>query len=205
MVTVRDDGILAVIAPLAAVCRVEVAVLVDVASGMTLDAWVGGHDEGDPEVLGAAHADVVRALIATGAPADEFVLRQGGRHHLVRFIADPSGGMLALAAVVRGPFWAVRWALKRLREVPDGCLTAGPLPAWQEGWGDPSPAGRHRAGAGAGLVPALAHIDPGWAGDPVRLPGERAVQAFPSRSSPAPPSALPPTSSHRGRGPTPFT
>ena len=200
MVTVRDDGILAVIAPVAAVCRVEAAVLADVASGMTLDVWVGAQ-EGDPEVLAAAHADVVRALIATGAPEDEFVLHQGGRHHLVRFVADPSGGMMVVAVVVHGPFWAVRRALKRLREVPAGCLTAGPRPAYEEGWGDRSPAGRHRAGGA--LVPALVRIDPSWAATPARPPGERPAQALPPRSSPAPPSALPPTGACRG--PAPFT
>jgi hypothetical protein len=198
VVTVRDDGLRTVVAPLAAVCRVEVAVLVDVASGMTLDTWLGGHIEGDPEVLGAAHADVVRALIATGEPADEYVLHQGDRHHLVRFVADPSGGMLALAAVVGGSPWAVRRALKRLREVPGECLTAGPLPAGQDGWGDPSPAGRHRAGAGP--VPAPVRFEPGGKLNQVRVRGERAARALPSHSSPAPPSALPPA-----RGPAPFT
>lgn len=190
MVTVRDDGILAALAPVIAGCGVEVAVLVDVDSGMLLDAWSPG---GDPEALGAAHADVVRALIAAGTPAGELVLTQDGcRHHLVRCLADPVGGRLALAAVVRGSSWVVRRTLKRLREVPDGCLMAGPLPlpAGQGGWGDPPP-GPHPL-PDSGRTPAIAQIDPSWTLRPARPIGHRASLEVASRRSPAPPSAIPP-------------
>jgi hypothetical protein len=193
MLTVRDDGILAVIAPIVAACRVEVAVLVDVGSGMALDTWVRGDDQGDQEALGAAQADVVRALVALGTPSAEFVLSQHGcRHHVVRSVVDPCGGRLALAVVVGGSARAARRALRRIRELPAGCLTAGPLPlpAGQTAREDPPPAGRHRAEGGR--LPALAQIDTGWVVPPVRLAGRRAERVVAPRRGPAPPSALPP-------------
>ena len=76
-VNVRDDGLPAVLGPLITAGGVELAVLVDVDSGMVLDAWAqGGEAEtSDAEALGARHADVVRALFAlAGAPPAELGL-----------------------------------------------------------------------------------------------------------------------------------
>jgi hypothetical protein len=177
-----------------AVCQVEVAVLVDVGSGMTLDAWAGGDGgRSDPELLGAAHADVVRALVVAGAPSGELVLSQVGlRHHVIRCVADPCGGRLALGVVVRGSPRVVRRALNRLREIPDEWLTAGPgrLSPHRVDRGEPPPAARH--GADAGRMPAFAQIDSGWVISPVKSAGLRAAPVVTPRSSPAPPSALPP-------------
>jgi hypothetical protein len=247
-VNVRDDGLLAVLGPLVTVAGVERAVLLDVDSGMVLDAWVcgeapvgsapgsgagsasdggpvgqpgpgtassggsagngdtapgggawpgvgalwrslrgvfdrppdpavdgggtstgtgGGGDgldrgdgrvggasggltgggsgeeavSGDVEAFGARHADLVRALLALpGSPPGELTLVVDDRHHLVRCVADPAGGRLALAVVVAGTPWAVRRVRRHLRQLPDAGLTTGPwLLTWAVG---PPPAPR---------------------------------------------------------------
>ena len=133
-VNVRDDGLPAVLGPLITAGGVELAVLVDVDSGMVLDAWAhGGEAEtSDAEALGARHADVVRALFAlAGAPPAELGLTVDGRHHLVRCVADPAGGRLALAVVVSGTPWVVRRVRRHLRQLPDAGLTTGP---WILSW-----------------------------------------------------------------------
>lgn len=86
----------------------------------------------DPETLGALHADVVRALLAlAGSPPGELSLVVDGRHHLVRCVADPAGGRLALAVVVTGSQWVVRRVRRHLRQLPDAGLTTGP---WILSW-----------------------------------------------------------------------
>jgi hypothetical protein len=180
-VNVRDDGLTAVLGPLVTVGGVERAVLLDVDSGMVLDAWacgeapgdaesagsaetvpgggarpgigslwrslvaadrpagVGGDaaeaPSGDVEAFGARHADLVRALLALpGSPPAELSLVVDDRHHLLRCVADPAGGRLALAVVVVGSPWVVRRVRRHLRQLPDAGLTTGPwLLTWAVG------------------------------------------------------------------------
>jgi len=229
-VNVRDDGLTAVLGPLTTVGGVERAVLLDVDSGMVLDAWARGeasssegavpgtgsrdHDPasgsgsaqsdetvpdgamfgagsapglgpepvgasfgsgsvrsaetvpggvarpgfgslwrsllgdhpadpdvdrtktpGDVEAFGARHADLVRALLALpGSPPAELSLVVDDRHHLLRCVADPAGGRLALAVVVAGSPWVVRRVRRHLRQLPDAGLTTGPwLLTWAVG------------------------------------------------------------------------
>jgi hypothetical protein len=201
-VNVRDDGLPAVLGSLVNEGGVERAVLLDVDSGMVLDAWARGEgvapdaaaaggganpDAGgdtvpgggravvdgasfgggaaavvgswfgagaaldggaalgagagpaDVEALGARHADLVRALFAlAGTPPAELSLAVDDRHHLVRCVADPAGGRLALAVVVAGSSWVVRRVRRHLRQLPDAGLTTGPwILSWAMG---PSPA-----------------------------------------------------------------
>ncbi len=133
-VNVRDDGLTAVLGPLATAGGVEFAVLLDVDSGMVLDAWARGGEAETPdaESLGARHADIVRALLAfPGSPPAELALTVDNRHHLVRCVADPAGGRLALAVVVNGTPWVVRRVRRHLRQLPDAGLTTGP---WILSW-----------------------------------------------------------------------
>jgi len=70
-VNVRDDGLPAVLGPLITAGGIELAVLLEVDSGMVLDAWAqdGEAATSDAEALGARHADVLGALLAMpGAP-----------------------------------------------------------------------------------------------------------------------------------------
>jgi len=133
-VNVRDDGLPAVLGPLITAGGIELAVLLEVDSGMVLDAWAQGGEAApsDAEALGARHADVVRALLAlAGSPPAEIALTVDGRHHLVRCVADPAGGRLALAVVVNGTPWVVRRVRRHLRQLPDAGLTTGP---WILSW-----------------------------------------------------------------------
>jgi len=176
-VNVRDDGLTAVLGPLVTVGGVERAVLLDVDSGMVLDAWAcgeapasAGSEEtvpgggawpgigspwrslgavgrpagaggaaaeagGDVEAFGARHADLVRALLALpGSPPAELSLVVDDHHHLLRCVADPAGGRLALAVVVVGSPWVVRRVRRHLRQLPDAGLTTGPwLLTWAVG------------------------------------------------------------------------
>jgi hypothetical protein len=133
-VNVRDDGLPAVLGPLITAGGIELAVLVEADSGMVLDSWAQGSEAvpTDAEALGARHADVVRALLAlAGSPPAELALTVDGRHHLVRCVADPAGGRLALAVVVSGTPWVVRRVRRHLRQLPDAGLTTGP---WILSW-----------------------------------------------------------------------
>ena len=251
-VNVRDDGLPAVLGPLVNEGGVERAVLLDVDSGMVLDAWARGEgvapDDpaagsgaapgtvdtvpggsaalgpgsapgggtsfvggtaagggslfgggtalggsaslgeplgagaglGDVEALGARHADLVRALFAlAGTPPAELSLVVDDRHHLVRCVADPAGGRLALAIVVAGSSWVVRRVRRHLRQLPDAGLTTGP---WILSWamGSPPapkpPADRPQTSGRAGLSSADRTGEPPATGIDGRLP-----------SSPAPP------------------
>lgn len=194
-VNIRDDGLPAVIGPLVTAGGVDMAVVLEVDSGMVLDAWARG-GLGDAEALGAGHADVVRALLAVaGPPVRELVLSEDShRHHLLRCVTDPFGGRLALAVVVTGPSRIVRRTRRRLRELPDACLTTGPwIPS--SGLGGPPPA----RDVPVEWAPTLALIDtavihrvgPGGATPPAPAP----------RRGPAPPSALPPARRGSDGGP----
>jgi len=79
VVNVRADGIAVVLGPLLSDARITAAALVDVDSGMVLDAWSASPGPGagpaapDLEMLGAQHAEVVRcalALLAAHPPPD---------------------------------------------------------------------------------------------------------------------------------------
>lgn len=188
-VTVRSDGLGAVIDPLVTACAIDVAVLVDVESGMLLDAWVRG-GLGDVETLGAAHADAVRALLHAGPPAAELILSEDDhRHHVLRSVADPAGGRLVLAVVLTGSPRLLRRVRSKLREVPEAALTAGPLTASEEHGEDVPLDQPAQVRPAVPEVPALAQIDAGFPLHPV------AVDALPlplPRRGPAPPAALPP-------------
>jgi hypothetical protein len=143
---VRVDGIAVVLGPLLRDARIRAAALVDVDSGMVLDAWSAAPADDlttapagppDLELIGAQHAEVVRCALAllrawpsaAGPDADtcEVVLgADGGRHHLLRTVPDPHGDRLALAVVVDGPSRVLDRVRKRLRSVAVDALTAGP-------------------------------------------------------------------------------
>ena len=68
MVNVRADGIAVVLGPLLRDARIVAAALVDVDSGMVLDAWSAAGEAPprppDLELLGAQHAEIVRSALA---------------------------------------------------------------------------------------------------------------------------------------------
>jgi hypothetical protein len=147
---VRVDGIAVVLGPLLRDPRIRAAALVDVDSGMVLDAWSAAGrgavpaagEPPDLELLGAQHAEVVRCALAllrswpgpggsgSGSPGPEtceVVLgADGGQQHLVRTVPDPHGDRLALAVVVDGPPRVLDRVRRRLRAVSVDALTAGP-------------------------------------------------------------------------------
>jgi hypothetical protein len=150
-VNVRVDGLAVVLGPLLSDARITAAALVDVDSGMVLDAWsaAGGPDGAlDLEMLGAQHAEVMRCALAllrewpdgpdgpegpdcpdgsAGSGGAEVVLGvDGGVRHLLRTVPDPHGDRLALAVVVDGPQRVLDRVRKRLRTVAVDALTAGP-------------------------------------------------------------------------------
>jgi len=146
VVNVRADGIAVVLVPLLSDARITAAALVDVDSGMVLDAWSAAPADDrttapagppDLELIGAQHAEVVRCALAllrawpsaAGPDADtcEVVLgADRGHHHLLRTVPDPHGDRLALAVVVDGPSRVLDRVRKRLRSVAVDALTAGP-------------------------------------------------------------------------------
>jgi hypothetical protein len=150
VVNVRADGIAVVLGPLLSDARITAAALVDVDSGMVLDAWSAAGrgavpaagEPPDLELLGAQHAEVVRCALAllrswpgpggsgSGSPGPEtceVVLgADGGQQHLVRTVPDPHGDRLALAVVVDGPPRVLERVRRRLRAVSVDALTAGP-------------------------------------------------------------------------------
>ncbi len=216
---VRLDGLAPVLGRLLDDPRIRSAALVDVESGMVLDAC--GPDRGvdplDLEVQSAGHADLVRVTLAvlhgaTGGPPGpcEVVADDGaGRHHVVRVLPDGPGGPLALSVVVAGPERVVARVRRRLRRVSSAALTAGPSavrrpprtpgaarkPA-EAGIRPLGPAGPDRGPAGPDL--GLFGPDDGPAGlddglfDPHDGPVAAAGPSMIGRG-PAPPSALPPS------------
>ncbi len=230
-VAVRTDGLAAVLGPLFFDPRIRSAALLDVDSGMVLDVCgpdtaVGrtgrgvpaAHDHRD-EVRGAAHAELVRIALALAPNAGGrlgLVLEAGPDRHVLRTVADPHGGRLALSVVVRGPDRAVRRVRKLLEEVSDAALTAGPSTAVRPGsagWAatpattapvpdhpgpvpPTTPAGRAGAAPASG-PPGFGPPGPSGFGppDPPRFgppePPGFSPPGPPPRSGPMPPSALP--------------
>jgi hypothetical protein len=134
-INVRTDGLATVLGPLSADPAVRAALLVDVDSGMVLDLC--GDQVGiDPEELGAAHGDLIRLALgaATGATPDgdpdagcEVLISRGDERHLVvRRVPDPHGDRLVLSVLLDGPPRALRRVRRRLNEVSESALTAGP-------------------------------------------------------------------------------
>ena len=192
-VAVRTDGLAAVLGPLFFDPRIRSAALLDVDSGMVLDVCgpdtaVGrtgrgvpaAHDHRD-EVRGAAHAELVRIALALAPNAGGrlgLVLEAGPDRHVLRTVADPHGGRLALSVVVRGPDRAVRRVRKLLEEVSDAALTAGPSTAVRPG----------SAGwAATPVAPAPPPVPPTPAPAPVVRPDAPRVPAPPGFSPPGPP------------------
>ncbi|HTK63505.1 MAG TPA: hypothetical protein VL595_14065 [Pseudonocardia sp.] len=195
VVNVRVDGLAPVLGGLLRDPRIRSAALVDVDSGMVLDAWTSGEDDADPagadlEVQGAGHADLVRtALGVLGGSVRppghcELVVGEGaGPHHVLRVVPDAHGGLLALAVVVVGPEHVVSRVRRRLRRVSAAALTAGPSMVRR-----PSAVRRildlagiaHPRRAGGHASTSRISAQPGT--DRARSPD----------AAPAPPSALPP-------------
>jgi hypothetical protein len=129
---VRSDGLSAVLRPLLDDRSIVAATLVDVDSGLVLDGYVDAPDEhpslADLELLGASHADMVRAAAAVAGPAlaELTVSTDDGHHHVLHAVPDPHGDRLVVAVVVRGAARHVARARRRLRTVSVDALTAGP-------------------------------------------------------------------------------
>ena len=138
MVNIRADGIAVVLGPLLRDVRIVAAALVDVDSGMVLDAWSAAATDTstDLELIGAQHAEIVRTALALlhswpaggGAPGTcEVVLgADHGARHLLRTVPDPLGDRLVLAVVVNGSQRVLDRVRKRLEAVSIDALTAGP-------------------------------------------------------------------------------
>lgn len=209
-VTVRTDGLAAVLGPLLTDPRIRSAALIDVDSGMVLDVCgpdtsagrfglgrPAEHDHRD-EVRGAAHAELVRIGLAL-APGSggliTLVLEAGPDRHVLHTVADPHGGRLALSVVVRGSDRTVAKVRKRLRAISETALTAGPSVAVRPGsagWRVPGRAG-------------TAPVDPGSAG-PGRpgaapAPGRTGAASAPARTGAGP--AAPGRAGPRPGGPDP--
>ncbi len=131
-VTVRVDGLAAVLGPLLRDARVVAATLVDADSGMVLDTCTSDGWTTDLDMVGAAHAELARmAFTLPGQqdpePVDELIVSAGpDRHHLLRAVPDPHGDRLVLSIVVSGSRRFAERARRRLRAVPVDALTAGP-------------------------------------------------------------------------------
>ena len=193
-VTVRTDGLAAVLGPLLTDPRIRSAALIDIDSGMVLDVCgpdtsagrfglgrPAEHDHRD-EVRGAAHAELVRIGLAL-APASggliALVLEAGPDRHVLHTVTDPHGGRLAMSVVVRGSDRAVAKVRKRLRAVSESALTAGPSVAVRPGsagWAVPG-----QAGAGGSGRPAPGAATPGHPAAPDRTAtGSAANASIPS-------------------------
>ncbi|OSY38751.1 hypothetical protein C8E95_4089 [Pseudonocardia autotrophica] len=211
-VTVRTDGLAAVLGPLLTDPRIRSAALIDVDSGMVLDvcgpdtsagrfglARPAEHDHRD-EVRGAAHAELVRIGLALAPAAGgliSLVLEAGPDRHILHTVADPHGGRLAMSVVVRGSERTVAKVRKRLRAVSEHALTAGPSVAVRPGsagWTVPGPAGPGSPGRAASGPAGLSHPGP----DPAGL-----GHAAPGAAGPGHPSPGPNGSSGSGGNPGP--
>lgn len=155
---VRSDGLSAVLRPLLDDRSIVAATLVDVDSGLVLDGYVDAPDEhpslADLELLGASHADMVRAAAAVAGPAlaELTVSTDDGHHHVLHAVPDPHGDRLVVAVVVRGAARHVARARRRLRTVSVDALTAGPSLAKRPVDGrwvldEPGPEGSSESGA----------------------------------------------------------
>ena len=111
--------------------RVVAATLVDLGSGLVLDACTRDAELTDLELLGAGHADLARAAAAVTGTKPAFgatmtVETPDGRVHLLREVPDPHGDRLVLAVVVAGSSRSVVRARQKMAAVPVEALTAGP-------------------------------------------------------------------------------
>lgn len=193
VVNVRADGLRAVLGPLAEDRHVLGAVLVDIDSGMVLDAWSSRWGRSDTEIVGATHAEIVRvALGPRGRPdggAIEVVLsRADGRHDVVRSVADPYGDRLALSVVVVGSRRVLRRTRRRLRVVSESALTAGPSMARR-----PGAQGWASAVDGPAVAPAVVPTASRPAVRTSDAPQDPAIMTLPAarqRSDVAPPAVL---------------
>jgi hypothetical protein len=196
VVNVRADGIAVVLGPLLSDTRITAAALVDVDSGMVLDAWSADTQEpGSPdlELIGAQHAEVLRCALAllrswptAGLEDDgcEVVLgADGGARHLLRTVPDPHGDHLALAVVVDGPPRVLDRVRKRLRSISADALTAGPSMTRRPvlgGWSFTMPAPDVPGSPGHGFAPPPVRVGPdGYAPDD--LDGTAPVARSPGR------------------------
>jgi hypothetical protein len=152
VITVRADGLATVLGPLMQDSHVVAAALADIDSGMVLDACTTEPAGVDLEVLGAGHAELMRAALGLLrlAPTDDVsgaelaLTTLGGRHHILRVVPDPHGDRLVLSVVVDGSRWSRERIRRRLRRLSVGALTAGPSMTRRpgpEGWllGNPGP------------------------------------------------------------------
>lgn len=135
-INVRTDGLAAVLGRLLRDARIRSAALVDVSSGMLLDAYTADPARADLELLGAGHAELVRVTLGVvpaprgGVCRCEVVVDDGaGLHHVLRVVPEEDGGLLALSVVVVGPERLVGRVRRRLRGVSTAALTAGPSTA----------------------------------------------------------------------------
>jgi hypothetical protein len=229
-VNVRADGIAAVLGPLLRDVRVVAAALVDVDSGMVLDAWAAAteSDDADMELTGARHAELMRGALELarawpwtddgGGGCELVVDADGGCRHLVRTVPDPHGDRLALSVVVTGSARLLDRVRRRLRSVSVDALTAGPSMTrrpGRSGWSfalprpdvpaTPDPAGGlAAAGSAHGGRPAQAVDLFGARVDPARPAGPAAPPGAgpaPGRpTAPFPGSAAPPGSPADGPG-----
>jgi len=168
VVNIRADGIAVVLGPLLRDVRIVAAALVDVDSGMVLDAWSAAATDTstDLELIGAQHAEIVRTALALlhswpaggGAPGTcEVVLgADHGARHLLRTVPDPLGDRLVLAVVVNGSQRVLDRVRKRLESVSIDALTAGPSMTRRPlggGWSFEPPGPDVPAHPGTGPVP----------------------------------------------------
>jgi len=186
VVNIRADGIAVVLGPLLRDVRIVAAALVDVDSGMVLDAWSAAATDTstDLELIGAQHAEIVRTALALlhswpaggGAPGTcEVVLgADGGARHLLRTVPDPLGDRLVLTVVVNGSQRVLDRVRKRLEAVSVDALTAGPSMTRRPlggGWSfdPPGPDVPAHPDPGTGLVPMGLGSRPSggaWPADP---------------------------------------
>ncbi|WP_285648109.1 hypothetical protein [Actinomycetospora sp. NBRC 106375] len=186
---VRSDGLSAVLTPLLDDRRIVAATLVDVDSGLVLDGYVDDPGEhptlADVELLGAAHADMVRAAAVVAGPqlAELTVSTDDGHHHLLHAVPDPHGERLVVAVVVHGSPRHVTRARLRLRTVSVEALTAGPTLARRPVDGswvvdDPAP-----------VAPAEDPGDEPAVEEPAPLGGAAPLSAMAPRGAPEPTTA----------------
>ena len=196
VVNVRADGIAVVLGPLLRDERIVAAALVDVDSGMVLDAWSAAGAAGSPdlELVGAQHAEILRNALellrtwpAAGGAAGtcEVVLgADDGCRHLLRTVPDPYGDRLALAVVLNGPQRVLDRVRKRLQAVSVDALTAGPSmtrrPS-EAGWSFDAPAPDVPAHPEPGAGLAAAGPTPGF-----RPPVETRSPGLPAPRRPSP-------------------
>lgn len=189
-VTVRADGLDAVLASVVNDARVVAAALVDVDSGMVLDAC--GPDaaaEATMEVCAAGHAELVRVArglpgLADSDPATHAMTVSAGpsTHHLLRTIPDPHGDLLVLSVQVRGSKRFAERVRKRLNGVGADALTAGPTAVRRPGVGGWS--------LGRPPAPGPAHPRPPFPVDD-RLDPRQAHPRAGGLFEPSPPRGLP--------------